>query len=145
MFRRTVSAYHFIECWWPAGGTGIGKSMVVDALGLLFGGRASADMVRSDTDRARMAGIFEAPRTAGLRKLLEDAGVEGEYGGLNSEAIDFRAASEFFKPIRKTDAPRGAESQVNDTSQPRHRSSISGTGTDRALGQWYPTNDRLLP
>src|SRR5262252_1872500 len=57
------------------GETGSGKSMVVDALGLLFGGRASADMVRSDTDRARISGIFEAPRTAGLRRLLDDAGV----------------------------------------------------------------------
>jgi DNA repair protein RecN (Recombination protein N) len=64
------------------GETGSGKSMVVDALGLLFGGRASGDMVRSDTERARISGIFEAPRAAGLRKLLEDAGVEAEDGEL---------------------------------------------------------------
>jgi DNA repair protein RecN (Recombination protein N) len=47
------------------GETGSGKSMVVDALGLLFGGRASADMVRSDTERARISGIFEALQLAG--------------------------------------------------------------------------------
>ncbi len=64
------------------GETGSGKSMVVDALGLLFGGRASGDMVRSDTERARISGIFEAPRAAGLRQLLEDAGVEAEDGEL---------------------------------------------------------------
>jgi DNA repair protein RecN (Recombination protein N) len=64
------------------GETGSGKSMVVDALGLLFGGRASGDMVRSDTERARISGIFETPRAAGLRKLLEDAGVEAEDGEL---------------------------------------------------------------
>jgi len=64
------------------GETGSGKSMVVDALGLLFGGRASADMVRSDTDRARISGIFEAPRSAALRKLLDEAGVELEDGEL---------------------------------------------------------------
>ncbi len=64
------------------GETGSGKSMVVDALGLLFGGRASADMVRSDTERARISGIFEAPRAVGLQKLLEDAGVEAEDGEL---------------------------------------------------------------
>src|SRR6266700_2663022 len=63
------------------GETGSGKSMVVDALGLLFGGRASADMVRSDTERARISGIFEGPQPAGLRKLLKDAGVEAEDGG----------------------------------------------------------------
>jgi DNA repair protein RecN (Recombination protein N) len=36
------------------GETGSGKSIVVDALGLLLGGRASAEMVRSDTVRARI-------------------------------------------------------------------------------------------
>lgn len=64
------------------GETGSGKSMVVDALGLLFGGRASADMLRSGTERARVSGIFEAPRVAGFRRLLEDAGVEAEDGEL---------------------------------------------------------------
>jgi DNA repair protein RecN (Recombination protein N) len=64
------------------GETGSGKSMVVDALGLLLGGRASADSVRSDTDRARISGIFEAPKDAACRALLEEAGVSAEDGEL---------------------------------------------------------------
>src|ERR1700704_596332 len=64
------------------GETGSGKSIVVDALGLLFGGRASADMVRSDTTRARISGIFEAPKDAACKALLEEAGVEVEDGEL---------------------------------------------------------------
>ena len=67
------------------GETGSGKSIVVDALGLLFGGRASADMVRSDTDRARISGIFEAPQDAACRALLEEAGVPLEDGELLME------------------------------------------------------------
>jgi len=67
------------------GETGSGKSIVVDALGLLFGGRASADMVRSDTDRARISGIFEAPRDPGCQALLEEAGVPLEDGELLME------------------------------------------------------------
>lgn len=62
------------------GETGSGKSLVVDALSLLFGARASADMVRSDTERARISGIFEAPQGSGCRRLLEQAGVELEDG-----------------------------------------------------------------
>jgi len=62
------------------GETGSGKSLVVDALGLLLGGRASAEMVRSDTDRARISGIFEAPRGDACRRLLDKAGVEIEDG-----------------------------------------------------------------
>jgi DNA repair protein RecN (Recombination protein N) len=41
------------------GETGSGKSIVVDALGLLLGGRASADMIRTGESRARVAGIFD--------------------------------------------------------------------------------------
>ena len=41
------------------GETGSGKSIVVDALALLLGGRASAEMVRTGSERARIAGIFE--------------------------------------------------------------------------------------
>ena len=56
------------------GETGSGKSIVVDALGLVLGGRASADMVRSDTERARVTAIFEAPKNAVLRAALDQAG-----------------------------------------------------------------------
>src|SRR5258708_20597049 len=41
------------------GETGSGKSMVVDALALLFGGRVSAEMVRTGAARARIAGVFD--------------------------------------------------------------------------------------
>jgi DNA repair protein RecN (Recombination protein N) len=67
------------------GETGSGKSIVVDALGLLFGGRASPDMVRSDTDRARISGIFEAPLDPACRALLDEAGVPMEDGELLME------------------------------------------------------------
>src|SRR6185369_6821171 len=58
------------------GETGSGKSIVVDALGLLFGGRASADMLRSGADRARLSGIFDMPLAAA--PVLEAAGIECE-------------------------------------------------------------------
>jgi DNA repair protein RecN (Recombination protein N) len=64
------------------GETGSGKSIVVDSLGLLFGGRASADLIRSGSDRARVAAIFEAPATRAFRKVLESSGVEVEDGEL---------------------------------------------------------------
>jgi DNA repair protein RecN (Recombination protein N) len=56
------------------GETGSGKSIVVDALGLLLGGRASAETIRSGADRARVSGVFEAPERA--LKVLERAGFE---------------------------------------------------------------------
>ncbi|MGA7414988.1 MAG: DNA repair protein RecN [Bryobacteraceae bacterium] len=64
------------------GETGSGKSIVVDALGLLFGARASLDVVRSDAQRARVSGVFSVPREGGLAALLDEAGLELEDGEL---------------------------------------------------------------
>jgi DNA repair protein RecN (Recombination protein N) len=64
------------------GETGSGKSIVVDALALLLGGRASAEMVRSGAERARVSGIFELARDQGLQALLGEAGIETEDGEL---------------------------------------------------------------
>src|SRR5437660_1672444 len=65
------------------GETGSGKSIVVDALGLLLGGRASPGLVRSDAASARVSGIFEvAAREVALAPelaaLLESAGIRIE-------------------------------------------------------------------
>src|SRR5437763_1105926 len=64
------------------GETGSGKSIVVDALGLLLGGRASADMVRTGETRARVAGLFDVRDHAAVRRLLEPAGLGCEDGEL---------------------------------------------------------------
>ena len=58
------------------GETGSGKSIVVDALGLLLGGRASPEMIRTGTERARISGIFEIAESPALARLLESAGIE---------------------------------------------------------------------
>src|SRR3954451_11591840 len=64
------------------GETGSGKSIVVDALGLLLGSRASAEMVRTGEARARVAGIFEVRDQSAVRRILDPAGLEIEEGEL---------------------------------------------------------------
>ena len=64
------------------GETGSGKSIVVDALGLLLGARASAEMVRTGESRARVAGIFDVRDHTAIRRLLEPSGLEIEDGEL---------------------------------------------------------------
>jgi DNA repair protein RecN (Recombination protein N) len=58
------------------GETGSGKSIIVDALGLLLGGRASSEMIRFGKERARVSGVFEIGAKAGevLRQAGFDAG-----------------------------------------------------------------------
>lgn len=58
------------------GETGSGKSILVDALGLLLGGRAATEMVRAGAERARISGLFDVPRHPRLLALFEDAGIE---------------------------------------------------------------------
>src|SRR5436190_9690125 len=62
-----------------SGETGAGKSIVVDALGLLAGSKASAEMVRSGESRAVVEAIFETDVRAELDRLGLDS-EEGEAG-----------------------------------------------------------------
>jgi DNA repair protein RecN (Recombination protein N) len=55
------------------GETGAGKSILVDALGLLLGTRADADCVRTGADEAVVEAVFQ--RTAGLAQRLEALGL----------------------------------------------------------------------
>lgn len=63
------------------GETGSGKSIVVDALGLLLGGRASSDVIRTGANKARVSGLFEIGDKA-VSRVLEPAGIEAEDGEL---------------------------------------------------------------
>jgi DNA repair protein RecN (Recombination protein N) len=61
-----------------SGETGAGKSIIVGALGLLLGERASTDLIRTGTDRASVEGVFDLSDRAGLAQLLDERGVEVE-------------------------------------------------------------------
>lgn len=58
------------------GETGSGKSIVVDCLALLFGARASAEVVRTGARRARVSGIFDVPQDPEVRGRLAQSGIE---------------------------------------------------------------------
>jgi DNA repair protein RecN (Recombination protein N) len=60
------------------GETGSGKSILVDAFGLLLGARSSQDMIRSGCDTAVLEGIFEVQPRGSVIPLLEEAGLEAE-------------------------------------------------------------------
>jgi len=66
------------------GETGAGKSILIDALALLLGGKASTDVIRHGAERAVVAAVFEAEgKTArALVQLLEANGLDEEAGEL---------------------------------------------------------------
>ncbi len=60
-----------------SGETGAGKSIIVDALGLLTGAKASAEMVRGGESRAIIEAVFEAD----LKSELDRLGLDSEDTG----------------------------------------------------------------
>ena len=60
------------------GETGAGKSIVVGALSLVLGGRASADVVRPGCEEAEVAARFDLSASPRARERLAASGVEGD-------------------------------------------------------------------
>ena len=58
------------------GETGVGKSILLDALGLALGMRANARLVRHGADKASVAAVFEVAADHPALKVLEDRGVD---------------------------------------------------------------------
>ncbi len=58
------------------GETGAGKSILVDALALLMGGKSSSDVVRHGSEKAVVSCVFES--TPGAESVLEQNGIDAE-------------------------------------------------------------------
>jgi len=70
---------HAIACFGPGlnlltGETGAGKSILVDALALLMGGKSSAEVVRHGADKAVVSCVFESTHNA--ENILEENGID---------------------------------------------------------------------
>lgn len=60
------------------GETGAGKSIIIDALGLLAGGRGSSDYIRQGAEKCILEGLFEWPQQEGFEELMEELGIESD-------------------------------------------------------------------
>src|SRR5213595_3309881 len=60
------------------GETGAGKSIIIDAVDLLLGGRADSDFIRAGTDKAIIEGVFETPKAliTDIKAMLDAEGIE---------------------------------------------------------------------
>src|SRR5689334_23699066 len=61
-----------------SGETGAGKSIIVGALGLLLGERASADLIRTGADKAAVEGVFEIADRPEIVAFLDEHGIDVE-------------------------------------------------------------------
>ena len=65
-----------------SGETGAGKSIVMDALALILGERASTDLIRKGAEEANVEALFEIPEGSEAEKTLEEQGLRTEEGEL---------------------------------------------------------------
>lgn len=55
-----------------SGETGAGKSILLDALGLVLGARGSLDLIRAEQEQASVTAVFDLPPTHKIWELLQD-------------------------------------------------------------------------
>lgn len=60
------------------GETGAGKSIIIDAVGLLTGGRGSSDFIRQGASKCTLEGLFALPEHPELAALLDEQGIDRE-------------------------------------------------------------------
>src|SRR2546423_6369656 len=74
------------------GETGSGKSIIVDALGVLIGGRFASEMIKNNERSAFIEGLFYIDSNPELDRVLQDAGIETN-DGLGGELLVRREIS----------------------------------------------------
>lgn len=62
------------------GETGAGKSIIIDAVGLLAGSRGSTDFIRQGADKLTLQGQFTVPKGDDYLSLLDEYGIDHEDG-----------------------------------------------------------------
>ncbi|MCC9883297.1 AAA family ATPase, partial [Streptococcus agalactiae] len=58
------------------GETGAGKSIIIDAMNMMLGARASVEVIRHGANKAEIEGFFSVEKNQSLVQLLEENGIE---------------------------------------------------------------------
>jgi len=142
------------------GETGAGKSILVDALALLMGQKASTDVIRHGADRAVLSCVFES--TPGAELILEANGIDTEASEiiLRREILENGKGRVFVNnqaatvAVLRQLAPElaliHAQSEtISGFDQPQQRALLDRFGgivldaTEDAFARWREIQDRL--
>jgi DNA repair protein RecN (Recombination protein N) len=98
------------------GETGAGKSILIDALGLLLGEKASVDVIRTGAERAVVMGVFESAGAAekAIEDILEANGLDTDSGDGSSRDRPSRESS----LILRREIATGGKGRVFINNQP---------------------------
>src|SRR3954471_3259954 len=129
-----------------SGETGAGKSIIVGALSLLLGERASADVIRTGADKASVEGQFDITDRPEIRVLLDDRGIDADEGvvvlkrevsagraraWINGTAVNAGMLSEIGRLLVNLHGQHEAQTLLDPDSQRRILDGFAGA-TDQA-------------
>ena len=143
------------------GETGAGKSILIDAVALLLGEKASSDVVRHGAERATVSAVYESD-DPGVAAILEENGIDGDGGeiilrrdiAVNGKGRVFINNQPATVAVLKALAPRlavvHAQNQAILMFDPPERLALldSAAGIDRATvaeahARWKEINGRI--
>ncbi|MDD9303139.1 MAG: DNA repair protein RecN [Desulfobacter sp.] len=78
------------------GETGAGKSIIIEAVNLLLGSRASADLVRTGEDNAELEAFFEIEKTSHAAQVMEGQGMDPRDGLIIRRVISSSGKSRVY-------------------------------------------------
>ena len=84
------------------GETGAGKSIILEAVNLLLGSRASSDLVRSECNSAELEAFFEIDANSHAGILLENQGIESSDGLIIRRVITSSGRSRVYINSRQS-------------------------------------------
>ena len=58
------------------GETGAGKSIIIDAMNMMLGSRATTDVIRHGATKAEIEGLFSLENSSALEAIFEEQGLE---------------------------------------------------------------------
>ena len=62
------------------GETGAGKSIIVDSVNLVLGGRADRDLIRTGAEKGSVQALFDISNNENARRMAEELGLEADDG-----------------------------------------------------------------
>jgi DNA repair protein RecN (Recombination protein N) len=84
------------------GETGAGKSIIIEAVNLLLGSRASSDLVRSGCDNAELEAFFDIDGGSKTAKILQEQGMDASEGLMLRRVIAATGKSRVFINSRQS-------------------------------------------
>ncbi len=126
------------------GETGAGKSIIVDALGLLLGDKAQATIVRKGSDRCEVTGIFDIEKNKNAKKFLNEISADTDEDSLIlRREIDSSGKSKAFlndRPVSLSTLSSLGDLLIEMHSQHEHQRLLKNSEQrdflDRFAGAW---------